>query len=110
MEKVGLCVTAADQLVLQPGVEVDQVPGVLPGVVHHLRGERPGEGLNIYKIMFPVTIMLPYSPICQLVLFVHVEVTVGGQEIGQGDTRQSQQFTRLVRVKHVTKVEGEVTL
>ena len=36
VKKIRLCIAAAYQLILEPGVEVDQVPGVLSRVEHHL--------------------------------------------------------------------------
>ena len=41
VQQVALRVAAADELVLQSGVEIDEVPRVLPRVVHHVRRERP---------------------------------------------------------------------
>ena len=38
MKEDGLSIALSDQLVLESGVEVDKVPGVLPGVEHHLLG------------------------------------------------------------------------
>ena len=39
VQQVALRVAAADELVLQSGVEIDEVPRVLPRVVHHVRRE-----------------------------------------------------------------------
>ena len=41
VQQVALRVAAADELVLQSGVEIDEVPRVLPRVVHHVRREGP---------------------------------------------------------------------
>ena len=43
MEEVRLCIALADQLVLEPGEEVDEVPDVLPDVEKHLSRESLGK-------------------------------------------------------------------
>ena len=41
MKKIRFSVATTDQLVLEPRVQVDEVPGVLPSIVHHFGRKWP---------------------------------------------------------------------
>jgi len=58
MKKIRFSVATTDQLVLEPRVQVDEVPGVLPSIVYHFGRKWPN------------------SPVSELILLVHIETTV----------------------------------
>lgn len=53
---------------------------------------------------------LPYSPVCELVAFIRVDVAEDFEQVIQGVSAQVERASGLVSVEHVDHVEAEVFL
>lgn len=67
----------------------------------------------IYSLSPPPALpssLSPDSPVCELVLFVCLHLTVVFEQERQRVAAEGEDLTRLMSVKHVHHVHGEVTL
>ena len=84
-EEVELCIASADELILHPGVDVEEMASVLSGVVHHVGGQRSDPPVSL-ELENNSSSNIDNISTDQLELFVRLEAAVVREEVSQGQS------------------------